>query len=894
MDAFVQSGFGQFLNQHFSVFFRASSWQSFLYLAYGWSVCQYHQTIAQYIWLSGGTKSKHFTRYYHFLNLSFLGRLDQLWACVWDLDKQTDYHWRTLVAVSKADQWEETQIEQVVKVRDFLEELEESAQDALGRIDKLRAKNQEDSVDELNSLIGKFQTHLSQNGRFRKKMRKLPKEILSSLQDPSPQNRQVQPESEPLTGKEAIVQALHLADIQIEALIKKNVDSFASYSSAELEHPEIKQLLVRLYMHIAELYYRLEKGEKAEDYWKKVMLLDPFNHESLYNLAVCRMVYTKDQGAILSGWKQYAELLYLKGILLKSPRKFAESRIEFHNSFGSSFSIPYLRQELSPKNSVNPDSFLSLLNTPGRLKEYLSHKLAAFLNQRILFSVPNLLLGVERTASPDKLEEAANKLKEFIGLATAELTPKVAKGFARVCIEYTDFKLRQANEATGIVLVKYPQYQSEESQLLDWIVEVYLLKLKIFQAFKGTEDWFKKVKNIDFLFLLDKLMILPADLSREYLYAAVQKLRLGQPEAVVDALNRQVFENFVMLIKHGLEEETDEDLKLGYFNQMVRSLDANRFFWQRFAQSKLGDWVNVIDDPMGLYSKTIRSSFEKGASKPKIEVGIKALIQDWVEKYPMLVGPANRLAILLLNIRRPQEAIPYLEKAIETGYFEKSKEESQKLLQTCQEHSQHIAIKEAVSNGNYQEGLALVRNEIDQAPSEIRWIETYIQTFQQWQGSSNQPNLSEREEFVAYVQKWVQNTESIPEYNSENQDEEKSREMEKRAQIIELLKNEQVNVSMAHIESAFKKDSKNKWERVIQSMNSFLKEDPDLEIAQFYFMVGNFRILVILLNNRQSDEANDYLQKAKEFAGKLSSSSNENFSSNANTILEQIKQAEGR
>lgn len=85
MDAFVQSGFGQFLSDHFSVFFRSSSWQSFLYLAYGWSVCQYHQTIAHYIWLSGGTKSKHFTRYYHFLNLSFLVRLDQLWACAWGL-----------------------------------------------------------------------------------------------------------------------------------------------------------------------------------------------------------------------------------------------------------------------------------------------------------------------------------------------------------------------------------------------------------------------------------------------------------------------------------------------------------------------------------------------------------------------------------------------------------------------------------------------------------------------------------------------------------------------------------------------------------------------------------------------------------------------------------------
>lgn len=85
MDIFSLSSFGLFLHQHLRSFFSQRSWTSFLYLAYGWSVCRYHHTIAQYIWLSGGAEVKHFTRYYSFLSLTFLELIDQLWGVVLSL-----------------------------------------------------------------------------------------------------------------------------------------------------------------------------------------------------------------------------------------------------------------------------------------------------------------------------------------------------------------------------------------------------------------------------------------------------------------------------------------------------------------------------------------------------------------------------------------------------------------------------------------------------------------------------------------------------------------------------------------------------------------------------------------------------------------------------------------
>lgn len=85
MDAFACCGFGLFLADHFQSCFQKRSWQSFLRLAYGWSVCRYHHTIAQYIWLSGGVEDKHFSRYYDFLSLTFLRVLDHLWGRVFGL-----------------------------------------------------------------------------------------------------------------------------------------------------------------------------------------------------------------------------------------------------------------------------------------------------------------------------------------------------------------------------------------------------------------------------------------------------------------------------------------------------------------------------------------------------------------------------------------------------------------------------------------------------------------------------------------------------------------------------------------------------------------------------------------------------------------------------------------
>jgi hypothetical protein len=62
--------------------FSAPSWQSLTYLAYGWSLAWGRQTITTYLWLSGATTVKHFSRYYVFLGGPLYTVRNRLWAQV--------------------------------------------------------------------------------------------------------------------------------------------------------------------------------------------------------------------------------------------------------------------------------------------------------------------------------------------------------------------------------------------------------------------------------------------------------------------------------------------------------------------------------------------------------------------------------------------------------------------------------------------------------------------------------------------------------------------------------------------------------------------------------------------------------------------------------------------
>lgn len=82
MAPFIVSSFGTFVMGLFSGLFRTPSWQTFLLLAEGWALATDRHTITTYLWLTGATAVKHFSRFYVFLGCPLYHKRWHLWGAV--------------------------------------------------------------------------------------------------------------------------------------------------------------------------------------------------------------------------------------------------------------------------------------------------------------------------------------------------------------------------------------------------------------------------------------------------------------------------------------------------------------------------------------------------------------------------------------------------------------------------------------------------------------------------------------------------------------------------------------------------------------------------------------------------------------------------------------------
>jgi hypothetical protein len=82
VDTFVHSSFGAIVMTLFQGLFTAPSWQAFTSLACGWALATDRHTITTYLWLTGATTVKHFSRFYVFLGCPLYHKRWQLWGAV--------------------------------------------------------------------------------------------------------------------------------------------------------------------------------------------------------------------------------------------------------------------------------------------------------------------------------------------------------------------------------------------------------------------------------------------------------------------------------------------------------------------------------------------------------------------------------------------------------------------------------------------------------------------------------------------------------------------------------------------------------------------------------------------------------------------------------------------
>ena len=82
VDTFVYSSFGAVVMTLFDDLFTAPSWRTFTLLACGWALAGDRHTITTYLWLTGATTVKHFSRFYVFLGCPLYNQRWHLWGAV--------------------------------------------------------------------------------------------------------------------------------------------------------------------------------------------------------------------------------------------------------------------------------------------------------------------------------------------------------------------------------------------------------------------------------------------------------------------------------------------------------------------------------------------------------------------------------------------------------------------------------------------------------------------------------------------------------------------------------------------------------------------------------------------------------------------------------------------
>ena len=164
-------------------------------------------------------------------------------------------------------------------------------------------------------------------------------------------------------------------------------------------------------MQAAATFQRLGSSRRARMLWKKCLSIDRLCLPALKNIAICDTLVSADHGQTLLSWKSYCEVLYSHAIAADDPRVSAQAG---RSSIG--ISRRPSRTDLSGMTRTRrrtlragAERLIDLLNSPGMLREFVTHKQAEFLNRWFEIRTSVLLLGCDRSLEKNKAAEGGKK-----------------------------------------------------------------------------------------------------------------------------------------------------------------------------------------------------------------------------------------------------------------------------------------------------------------------------------------------------------------------------------------------------------------------------------------------------------------------------------------------------
>ncbi len=569
-----------------------------------------------------------------------------------------------LLTLKKADQLTETLIIEGAQIAGDVEMAFKTCDESIQTIQQIRSRGDiaVDEVMHLDQVEKQFLELLAQQGKFRKNLTQLP-EPPANFSQPETQKA-----AEPLAGIKLLEARIEETESAIETLFQEANVTFAPYSEQAQQLPPLHALRMNIHAQEAETYYRLGWHSKARRVWNAMLTDDRLDARIMKNIALCDSRKT-DPLAPLFAWKSYVELLYLYDIVEGSPRPNARQRADFHRTIGDAYGPPKLMEELDSNwlksLAENKAEFLAFWASPSRVRNYVNHKLLEFLNSKLDFKSPLLILGVTRSegihvpggigALADKearrnaalASETLHKLLAFTASTTKTLPMNVRQGFQALCSKHAENAAIQCAIPERVSARRDKDYDDEDPRQLKWVEDIIRLKYKFFALSNNEElisELAQHMTSVDWLGELLRLDSVPVDLSEATVQKAIMRLNVQNPPDFVNLM--ELFGQMVIihLLLFVITEE--ENISLA----PLRKQQYHRLVTEWVKHPVLKPYLDLIDDPHFIYNS--------GTVK----------IESLHQRYPELGGPAKGLAIQLMNENQCQKAIQVLDVALQKGF----------------------------------------------------------------------------------------------------------------------------------------------------------------------------------------------------------------------------------
>jgi tetratricopeptide (TPR) repeat protein len=364
------------------------------------------------------------------------------------------------------------------------------------------------------------------------------KAATGDLAPPSPSDGPQRDEQ--VSGRAALEAALRDVDRELGDRYGRAEAMLDRYPPDIRSSPPMRGLRRLVHSRHAETWYRVGDSNRARALWSRVVREDRLDPRALKNLATLATI-EGDRSHGLEAWRTYCETLYELAILARNPRVRAKERAGLHRHLGGAYAPASLAVRPDAEEPVEaPElSVISFLGNRIALRIFVGHTLLQYLNAKLDFTSPSLLLGVALDDDEETVSASRTALRDLVLDACPALPARIRQPFQALALERVETAHRDVRSTRSATLRLDPMYSSELGRHLQWLEGICRFKLQLEAMVHRHLVAYGRRWSLDFLDELALLDGIPLAAGPGFLPTVQRRLRLAyEPKDLAETFTK--------------------------------------------------------------------------------------------------------------------------------------------------------------------------------------------------------------------------------------------------------------------------------------------------------------------------------------------------------------------